>query len=341
MSRVAVLGTGGWGTALSVSLAGGGHQVTQWGRTAAVVREMAEVRENRLYLPGVTLPETLRLETDLEATLQGADALVVVVPAQAVRGVMSTVARHLRHCPLIISCTKGIEQGTHLRMSEVIASVLPAAGRGPIVALSGPNHAEEVGRRLPSATVVASHDLDAACAAQELFMSPYFRVYTNSDLVGVELAGALKNVIALASGISDGLGFGDNTKAALMTRGMAELARLGAALGANPLTFAGLAGMGDLIATCTSRHSRNRQAGEEIGRGRSVAEILANSRMVVEGIWTTAAAVQLAESCGVELPIARTVRDVLFGGKPPQAAVAELMERDPRAEEVSPQPDCP
>lgn len=333
MKRVAVVGTGGWGTALACLLAEQGNEVRLWGRTAAVVEEMAEVRENRLYLPGVRLPDTVILETDLRAAVRDAEVVALIVPAQAMRAVASAVAPHLEARPLLVSGAKGLEQKTHLRMSEVIAACIPSGRHRGMVALSGPNHAEEVGRRMPSASVAASAQLEAAREAQEVFMTPYFRVYTNVDLVGVELAGALKNVIALASGISDGLGFGDNTKAALMTRGMAEIARLGSRLGANPLTFAGLAGMGDLIATCTSRHSRNRRAGEDIGRGRSVAEILADSRMVVEGIWTTCAAVELGEACGVELPIAAAVKEVLFGGKEPLSAVAELMERDPRAEE--------
>lgn len=335
MKRLTILGTGGWGTALASLLAAEGRSVTLWGRNAEFVRELSELRENRPYLPGVPIPDAVRFEEDLAAAVAGAAAVALVVPAQAMRAMVTTLGPLLAGKPLLVSCAKGLEKDSHLRLSQVIAECLPQGSYRGLVALSGPNHAEEVGRRIPTATVVASADPGAAREAQDLFMTPHFRVYTNADLIGVELAGALKNVIALASGISDGLGFGDNTKAALMTRGMAELARLGIALGANPLTFAGLAGMGDLIATCTSRHSRNRRAGEEIGRGRSVTEILAESRMVVEGIWTTVAAVQLAESCGVELPIARVLQGVLFAGKDPQAAVAELMERDPRAEEPS------
>ncbi|MGE5552616.1 MAG: NAD(P)H-dependent glycerol-3-phosphate dehydrogenase [Betaproteobacteria bacterium] len=333
--QVAILGTGGWGTALASLLATEGRPTVLWGRTPDVVREMAGFRENRTYLPGVSLPEGLRYEIDLARAVEPADVVVLVVPAQAMRGVVTTLAPLLTRRPLLVSCAKGLERESHLRMSQVIEEVLPQAGYRGLVVLSGPNHAEEVGRRIPTATVVASADAEAAREAQELFMAPSFRVYTNSDVIGVELAGALKNVIALAAGVSDGLGFGDNTKAALMTRGMAEIARLGKAMGANPLTFAGLAGMGDLIATCTSRHSRNRRAGEEIGRGKSVEDILAGSRMVVEGIWTTTAAVRLGETCGVELPIAQTVKAVLFEGKDPRRAVSELMERDPQAEEAS------
>jgi glycerol-3-phosphate dehydrogenase (NAD(P)+) len=335
MNKIAVLGTGGWGTALASLLAAEGRPTVLWGRTPAVVQEMAEHRENRAYLPGVPLPPALCLETDLAAAVNGADVLALVVPAQAMRALASTLAPLVEGNPLLVSCAKGLERESHLRMTQVLAEVLPRGSCGGVVVLSGPNHAEEVGRRIPTATVVASAEPDAARQAQELFMTPSFRVYTNADVIGVELAGALKNIIALATGISDGLGFGDNTKAALMTRGMAEIARLGLALGANPLTFAGLAGMGDLIATCTSRHSRNRRAGAEIGRGRSVAEVLSASRMVVEGIWTTAAALRLAEACGVELPIARVVEGILFGGKEARQGVSELMNRDPRAEEAS------
>ncbi len=316
-------------------LAAEGRPAVLWGRTPALVQEMAECRENRPYLPGVRLPDELQLEVDLAVAVAPAEVVVLAVPAQAMRSMVARLAPLLSGQPLLVSCAKGLERESHRRMSQVIAETLPRQSYRGLVVLSGPNHAEEVGRRIPTATVVASADPDAAREAQELFMTPCFRVYTNADVTGVELGGALKNIIALATGISDGLGFGDNTKAALMTRGMAEIARLGIALGANPLTFAGLAGMGDLIATCTSRHSRNRWAGEEIGRGKSVEEVLAGSRMVVEGIWTTVAAVQLAESCGVELPIARVVKGVLFEGKDPRRAVAELMERDPRAEESS------
>lgn len=335
MTQVAVLGAGGWGTALAAVLAGKGHSTVLWGRNPSLMEELRLRRENRPYLPGVKLPEGLRLTSDLAGAVQGAEAVALVVPAQAMRHMMQELAPRLSGRPLVVSCAKGLERGSHLRLTEVIGQVLPRESHRGIVALSGPNHAEEVGRHIPSTTVVASTEADAAKEAQNLFLTPHFRVYTNADVTGVELAGALKNIIALAAGISDGLGFGDNTKAALMTRGMAEIARLGLALNANPLTFAGLAGMGDLIATCTSRHSRNRAAGERIGRGESLEQILAGSRMVIEGVWTTTAALELAEGCGVELPIASAVRDVLFEGKDPREAVGELMERDPRAEEAS------
>ncbi|HHW13493.1 MAG TPA: NAD(P)H-dependent glycerol-3-phosphate dehydrogenase [Firmicutes bacterium] len=335
MNKVAVLGAGGWGTALAALLVGQGRSTTLWGRSPALVEELRIKRENTPYLPGVTLPKELDLTSDLAAAVDGAEAVVLVVPAQAMRQVVQDLAGLLRSRPLVVSCAKGLERSSHLRMTQVIGELLPRESHRGIVALSGPNHAEEVGRRIPSATVVASADERAAEEAQALFMTPQFRVYTNADVIGVELGGALKNIIALAAGVSDGLGFGDNTKAALMTRGMAEIARLGLALGANPLTFAGLAGMGDLIATCTSLHSRNRAAGERIGRGESLEQILAGSRMVIEGVWTTTAALELAEACGVELPIAAGVRDVLFRGKDPREAVGELMERNPRAEEAS------
>lgn len=334
MSRVAVLGAGGWGTALASLLAGNGHETLLWARRPEFVRELSQARENRLYLPGVPLPACLGLTSDLKEAIAGVSALVLAVPAQAVRETLVGLAPLLGEPPLLISCAKGLERRTNLRLSQVVAQALPPAAYRGIVALSGPNHAEEVGRRIPSATVVASPDPAAAREAQELCMTGFFRVYTNSDVVGVELGGAVKNVIALAAGISDGLGFGDNTKAALITRGLAEMTRLATAHGANPLTLAGLAGMGDLIVTCTSRHSRNRRAGEELGRGKTLQEVLAGSRMVVEGVWTTSAAVELAESCGVELPIARAVRGILFEGTNPLTAVAELMERDPRGEEL-------
>ncbi|MGE5509504.1 MAG: NAD(P)H-dependent glycerol-3-phosphate dehydrogenase [Chitinophagales bacterium] len=335
MTTVAVIGAGGWGTALASLLASQGHRTCLWGRDATLVRQMAETRQNTPYLPGVLLPPELRLVSDLAEAVEGAEALVLAVPAQAMRTMVTALNPFLSERPLLISCAKGVEQKTHLRMTQVIEEVVGPEGHGGVVALSGPNHAEEVGRRIPSATVVASRDPAAALQAQALFMAPFFRVYTNGDVVGVEVAGALKNVIALASGISDGLGFGDNTKAALMTRGMAEMARLGRSLGGNPLTFAGLAGMGDLIATCTSPHSRNRRAGELLGQGHSLEEILSTTRMVVEGVFTTTAALDLAADCGVELPIARVVEGVLFHGRDPRLAVADLMERDPTAEEAS------
>lgn len=335
MTTVTVVGAGGWGSALAALLADQGQQACLWGRDAALVEEIRETRVNAPYLPGVELPTALRLESDLGKAVGEAEALVLAVPAQAMRAMLTTVKPLLVGRPLLISCAKGVEQKTHLRMTQVIEEVIGPDGHGGVVALSGPNHAEEVGRRIPSATVVASTDSAAGLRAQALFMAPYFRVYTNADVVGVEVAGALKNVIALASGISDGLGFGDNTKAALMTRGMAEMARLGRALGGKPLTFAGLAGMGDLIATCTSPHSRNRRAGALLGQGQSLKEVLSTTRMVVEGVFTTSAALDLAAACGVELPIAQVVDGVLFHERDPRLGVAALMERDPTAEDAS------
>lgn len=334
MTRVAVLGAGGWGTALASLLAGNGKATVLWARRPDLIQELRQTSENRAYLPGVALPACLGLTSDLAEAVAEATAIVLAVPAQTLRDTLTGLAPVLEHPPLLISCAKGLERQSHLRMSEVVSQVLPPSAHRGIVALSGPNHAEEVGRRIPSATVVASSDPVAAREAQELCMTRFFRVYTNNDVLGVELGGALKNVIALAAGISDGLGFGDNTKAALITRGLAEMTRLATALGASPLTLAGLAGMGDLIVTCTSRHSRNRRAGEELGRGRSLQDVLDSSRMVVEGVFTTSAAVELADSCGVELPIARAVRGILFDGTNPLTAVAELMERDPRGEEA-------
>jgi glycerol-3-phosphate dehydrogenase (NAD(P)+) len=324
MKKVAVIGAGSWGTALTLALAENCPQVVLWSRRDELCRAMRDTRENPDYLPGVLVPSHVDITSDLEAAVHDKDALVLVVPSHTVRSIAQQIAPFVKKGAIIISCAKGVEEDTHQRMSEVVKQELPHC---EAAVLSGPNHAEEVGRRIPSATVVSAQKRAVAEATQDLFMTPFLRVYTNPDIVGVELGGALKNVIALGSGISDGLGFGDNTKAALMTRGLSEVARLGMKMGADALTFAGLSGIGDLMVTCTSKHSRNRSLGMEIGRGRKLDDILASMRMVAEGVRTTRAAWQLSQRYHVEMPITHQVYNVLFEGKDPRQAVGDLMQR--------------
>jgi glycerol-3-phosphate dehydrogenase (NAD(P)+) len=327
MKSIAVVGAGSWATALSVLLGKKGYPVRMWSRRPELAGEINETRENSRYLPGVAVPPGIEVSAELEQTLRGAGAVVMGVPSHAFRETVRAALPYLPGEAVVINVAKGIEESTLCRLSQAFTE---EAGEGALqryVVLSGPSHAEEVGREVPTAVVVASPSVASAEYAQDLFMCEYFRVYTNPDLVGVELGGALKNIIALGTGIADGLGFGDNTKAALMTRGLAEISRLGIALSATPLTFAGLAGVGDLIVTCTSMHSRNRRAGMAIGRGKTVEEALAEVRMVVEGVRTTRAARRLAKRCGVEMPITDQIYQVLFEGLSPRIAVNNLMTR--------------
>ncbi len=325
--RIAVLGAGSWGTALAVLLAGKGYDVALWGRDRRLIEGLREARENTRYLPGVWLPEGVRVTADLQEALHRAGVVVLAVPSHAFREVVRLANPLLGTGTVVVNAAKGLEEGSLARLSQVFAEVAGPGRLARFVVLSGPSHAEEVGRRLPTAVVVAGPDPVVAEYVQELFMTAFFRVYTNPDLVGVELGGALKNIIALGTGIADGLGLGDNTRAALMTRGLAEITRLGVALGANPLTFAGLTGVGDLIVTCTSMHSRNRRAGMAIGRGATLEQALGEVRMVVEGVRTTVAAYRLAARHSVSMPITEQIYRVLFEGLPPRAAVANLMTR--------------
>lgn len=329
MRSVGVIGAGSWGTALVPALAVNCPQLRLWARRPELCRAIRDTRQNEDYLPGVMIPEHVDITADLEAAVRDTDALVLVVPSHTVRAIARQVAPYIKKGTIVVNCAKGVEEDTLQRMSEVLLEELPDCL--PAV-LSGPNHAEEVGHRIPSATVVSAGTRVVAEAVQDLFMTPFFRVYTNPDFLGVELSGALKNVIALSAGISDGLGFGDNTKAALMTRGLTEIARLGMSMGADPLTFAGLAGIGDLVVTCTSKHSRNRSLGIELGRGRKLDEILAGMRMVAEGVRTTRAAQKLADRHGVEMPISQQAYEVLFNHKDPRRAVEDLMSRGRRHE---------
>jgi len=331
--RIAVLGAGSWGTALAIVLAENVHDVWLWDRDAARARRRQEEREDATFLPGLKLPATFTVTGDLAAALRGAAMVVFVVPSHTLRATAARVAASglLATDARVVSATKGLEEGTHERMSEVLREELNVdAAR--IVSLVGPSHAEEVSRAIPTSLVAAGTN-DAACrAVQEAFVRPYLRVYTNDDIVGVEVATALKNSIAIAAGILDGLGCGDNTKAALVTRGLAEITRLGLAMGARSETFSGLAGVGDLVVTCLSRHSRNRRVGEAIGRGQTLEQALRELVMVAEGVRTTRAAVDLGRKLGVELPIIEMVHRVLFAGHDPREAVQMLMTRPPRAE---------
>ncbi|MCR8642308.1 NAD(P)H-dependent glycerol-3-phosphate dehydrogenase [Paenibacillus sp. N1-5-1-14] len=329
MSRkVCVLVAGSWGTALASVLAENDHTVILWSRNAAQVKEINETHQNSKFLPGITLSDRIVATNSLEEAVTDADAVVMVVPSSGMRGVAGAIRPFLRSDALIIHATKGFEAGTLHTMTQVIAAELPDYDPDRIVCLSGPSHAEEVIRYSPTTVVVAAKDITAAECAQDLFINKSsFRVYTNPDVLGVELGGALKNIIALGAGLSDGLGFGDNAKAALMTRGIAEIARLGVAMGANPLTFAGLAGVGDLIATCTSQHSRNWRAGSLLAQGLTMDEMLAKVGMVVEGVRTTRITKDLAERYEVNMPITAELYSVLFEGKEPKLAVEALMGR--------------
>ncbi|HEX7077570.1 MAG TPA: NAD(P)H-dependent glycerol-3-phosphate dehydrogenase [Candidatus Eisenbacteria bacterium] len=334
--KIAVIGGGGWGTALSSLLARKGHAVRLWVFEADLAERMRRGRENDVYLPGVPIPREVEIGTSLPDALDGSETLLLVTPSHALR---ATVARLKDESPeglariaRVVIATKGLEPKTLRRMSEVVGETLEGPLGGAPVVLAGPSHAEEVARGVPTAVVAACRDRAQAAAAQGAFSTESFRVYTNDDVIGVEIAVALKNVVAIAAGLSDGLGFGDSTKGALLTRGLVEIARLGEALGARPDTFFGLAGMGDLIATATSRHSRNRRLGEAIGRGATLEEALAASPMVVEGVGTAQAAVELAARHGVELPIAEQVRAILFEGKGAREAMRELLTRDLKPE---------
>ena len=330
MNKIAILGAGSWGTAVADFLAAAGREVRLWGRDPAVVAGINETRHNPRYLRDIHLSTGIKATTDLGRVVRGADIVAVAVSSAALREVMVSAAPEISPLAVVVSLTKGLESGTLKRMTQVIEDTVP--GR-PVAALSGPNHAEEVSRRIPSATVIAAPDERVSRRLQSVFMTPEFRVYRNNDLLGVELAGAVKNVIALAAGISDGLGFGDNAKASLITRGLAEMRRLGAALGAASRTFSGLAGMGDLVATCTSRHSRNRAVGERLAKGQGVESAQAELGMVAEGVSTTAALKELMERAGVNMPLSLSVYDAVYRGKDPLVCVADLMGRGPAEEE--------
>ena len=327
--RVAVLGDGGWGTALAVLLHGYGHDVRLWSAFREYAAQLRERRENVKFLPGVQLPAALPITACAAEALAGVELALVAVPTRYLRSTLERLRPAVpTHLP-IVSGTKGLEIGTLKRPSEVVAEVLEVKR---VAVVSGPSHAEEVARGLPASVVVASRWRQLAEEVQELLSGPTFRVYTSTDVVGVELGAAVKNIIAVAAGISDGLGLGDNAKAALLTRGLAEIARLGVALGAQPKTFAGLSGIGDLITTCISPYGRNRAVGEAVGRGQRLADVLAGMVMVAEGVDASRAVRALAKKSGVEMPITEQVYQVLFRGKDPLRAVTDLMLRRPKPE---------
>ena len=326
--KITVLGSGAWGTALAILLHNNGHQVTLWSFLPQETETLRTTHENPM-LKGVTLPEGIAFTNDFDSV--GESGLVVfATPSFAVRQTARKAAPFLKAGTIVVSVTKGIEAETGLRMTEVVRQEI---GDGcKVVALSGPSHAEEVGRQVPTGVVAACEDLAVAAQVQDVFMSPVFRVYTNPDIVGVELGGALKNIIALCCGVSDGMGLGDNTKALMMTRGMTEMARLGVALGGRSDTFAGLSGMGDLIVTCTSMHSRNRRAGILIGQGKTAKEAMAEVGATVEGYYAADSARMLAEKMGVDMPICRCAYEVLYEDRPVQQVLEELMARQKRGE---------
>ncbi len=331
--RVAVIGTTAWGTALGILLASRGVEVRLWARTAEEARRINKERKNAAHLPYAPFPDGISATASPSEAFEGASLIILAVPSQTMRENLRKLKAHIGKSALLLNVSKGVEIETMRRMSEVIEEEV--GGRERIAVLSGPNFAREVVLGMPTATVVASAEMKTAGMIQRLVSTQYFRAYTNEDVIGVELGGALKNVIALAVGMSDGLGFGDNTRAALITRGLAEITRLGVAAGANPLTFSGLAGMGDLVATCTSQLSRNRFVGQELARGRALKEILSSMEGIAEGVTTVKAALKLARHLGVEMPIAEQVHRVLFEGSMVKEAVRALMERELKPE-ISP-----
>lgn len=327
---IAVLGGGSWGTALAVHLAQIGHTVRLWARDACLASEMARLRTNPIYMPGIGFPEAVRPTHSLEEALAAATVVVAAVPSHGTRDVLRAARPFVDRGAQIVSATKGLEPDTFLRVSQVIAEELGDGHR--ITVISGPSFAAEMVRHLPTAVVVASSSLDAAALVQQDFRSPYFRLYASDDVTGVEIGGALKNIIAIAAGVVESLGLGQNALAGLITRGLAEISRLAGAVGARRETLAGLSGLGDLVLTCTGTLSRNRHVGIELGRGRALGDILREMKMVAEGVRTTGAALALGARHGVELPIAAQMAEVFEGRKHPRAAVEELMLRPQRAE---------
>lgn len=329
MAKVSVIGAGSWGTALAMLLVKNGHDTILWSHREVQAEELRQKREHRAKLPGVKLPEELEITSDLRTALADADVAVLAVPSVAVRETAAKMKNLVKPGQLVVNVAKGIEEKTLMSLTDIIEEEIPGACA---CVLSGPSHAEEVSCGLPTTCVVGAKDKKTAEYLQNIFMSPAFRVYISPDILGIELGGALKNVIALAAGTADGLGYGDNTKAALITRGITEIARLGIFMGAKAETFYGLSGIGDLIVTCASRHSRNRKAGFLMGQGRTMEEAMEEVSMVVEGVYSAKAGRELAQKYQVEMPIIEQVNQVLFEGKTPKDAVQELMLRDKKIE---------
>lgn len=332
MKNIAVMGSGSWGTALAILLHNNGHRVTLWSFLEKECVAINRDRENKEFLPGIDLPDDIEVTNDKEYALKEKDLIVIAIPSSFIRTNIEDFKPFITEDQIIVNVSKGLEQGTLLRLSEVINVVLP---NNPVAVLSGPSHAEEVAMKVPTTCTVSSISKSTAESVQKIFMNDYFRLYTNPDLVGVELGGALKNVIALAAGISDGLGYGDNTKAALMTRGITEISRLGTSMGADFQTFNGLSGVGDLIVTCTSMHSRNRRAGILLGKGKKLEDTLNEVHMVVEGVHTAKVAMEFARQYEVEMPIIENINKILIGEVKPKEAVKRLMNRDRKSEDLS------
>ena len=329
MAKIGVIGGGSWGTALAILLSKKEHEVNIWVRNKEQLEDMVRLKENKRYLPNVIIPSTMVATGDISEAVHNKDLLVLSIPSHGVRETLNSCRNYIKKEQLIVNVAKGIENDTLLRISQVVEEILP---RNSYAVLSGPSHAEEVAKNMPTTVVSASKNIKIAKYVQDIFMSPYFRVYTNPDVVGVELGGSLKNVIALGAGISDGLKYGDNTKAALMTRGIIEMARLGERMGANSETFAGLAGIGDLIVTCTSMHSRNRRAGILIGQGKTLDEAINSIGMVVEGVKTTKSTYELAKKNHVTMPITEEIYGMLYDGFDVKDSVVNLMLRDKKHE---------
>jgi glycerol-3-phosphate dehydrogenase (NAD(P)+) len=329
---IGVIGAGAWGTALALLLAEKGHDVTLWMYEKDLAEETARTRENRTYLPGFSLPASLAITSSLEAAVRGKTVILSVVPSHTVRAVARQFAPFLASSAVIISASKGIEIETLMPLSEVFRDTLPKPFHNRLCFLSGPSFAKEVAQKMPTAVSLASYDPAIGKKAQEIMSSPFFRVYTNSDVMGVELGGSLKNVVAIAAGVLEGLGYGYNTMAALLTRGLVEMARLGAAMGANPFTFSGLAGMGDLVLTCTGGLSRNRTLGVRLGKGEKLDDIMKGAKTVAEGVKTAKAARELAKKYDVEMPVVEEVYQILYENKDPKQAVKDLMNRELKEE---------
>ena len=327
--KIAVIGDGGWGTANALLLAGYGHDVTMWGAFPEYIERMKEVRENEKFLKGVKLPANLVITADREEAAKGAEVVVLAPPSKYFTSVVSSFKGLVAPETLVVSITKGLCEKTNRRMTDLGAEIL---GLGPIVALAGPTHAEEVSRGIPTTIVAACNDASKAKRVQEIWSGPLFRVYTSTDPVGVEIGGAVKNVIAIAVGCSDGMGFGDNTRAALITRGLAEMKRFVLAYGGKPETMSGLAGVGDLIVTCTSVHSRNHSVGERLGKGEKIADILGSMQMVAEGVWNSKVVHELARKLGVEMPICDLVYALCYEGFDAKKAVGAMMTRELKSE---------
>lgn len=326
--KIAVLGAGGWGTTLSILLNGNGYDVSLWEFNPDYAKTLARYRENFYYLPKIKIPRSIKITNDLSAALHGKNLVVISTPTQFIRNSFASIYDFDFKDTLILSVSKGIEDKTFLLVSDILLDIFRKAKRKNILSLSGPSHAEEVSKKIPTAVVCASDDASKARIIQKIFSNEYFRVYTNNDLIGTETAGALKNVIAIAAGMSDGAGYGDNTKAAIMTRGINEIMRLGLRLKAKRETFFGLSGIGDLIVTCSSMHSRNRFVGEQIGKGRKLQAVLKEMKMVAEGVSTTKSAFELSKKLNIELPITHQVYDILFKNKDPHKATKSLMKRN-------------